>query len=605
MSRSPRRYGMARSVGMLAIMIAAAAAPVRAQNLNRFFDAASSGSTWDSTSTANWASASGGPYNIVFGGSYNRAIFEGTAGTVNIAASVSVNAFTFNTTGYTITGGTISKGSPSGGTYFFAGSGVTGTINSNITTTTAGIQKYGLGTVQLGGNVTYGTGTTNADYWLKVDAGTLRITAGTHASPTFLVLGNDSADANAQTFAQTGGTFTQSNSIYLGNASGSGASTFDLSGGTFMQTAGSVAFANRNSATINISNTADVTFAAVTAGANASNAQAATLNLDGGSLTAPSFTKAATNATFAFNFNGGTLHASASSATYISALNRLNVRNGGAIIDTAAFNDTIVNALDHSNIGGDAITDGGLTKRGSGTLTLSNNNTYTGATTVSNGLLNVTGSLANNGSDKIFIAADANGDFSSGTDTKLARAVAAAASYAGYGSAINSSLMSEADLLGGTNTTGSTKTLAMQWRTLASTAGEINASDLASDVLNLTGIDTTKFVLQMSYDPIDGEAAAAAAGHIYLAWLNTNTDTWLNAIAGNHGSNVGSTNILGSWAGAGGSTLALGSWGVDTTNHVVWAVLDHNSQFAVVAVPTPLALPAGLLLLTLAPSRRR
>ena len=39
----------------------------------------------------------------------------------------------------------------------------------------------------------------------------------------------------------------------------------------------------------------------------------------------------------------------------------------------------------------------------------------------------------------------------------------------------------------------------------------------------------------------------------------------------------------------------LGSWGVDSTGNTVWAVLNHNSQFAVL-IPEP----ASLLLLGLA-----
>ncbi|MBI1367865.1 MAG: hypothetical protein GC162_04340 [Planctomycetes bacterium] len=305
----------------------------------------------------------------------------------------------------------------------------------------------------------------------------------------------------------------------------------------------------------------------------------------------------ANNSGATITFNGGTLQYTGAT----DATNRgFTVNTGGATIDIANAGTTLT-------FSGAAIVgsgSGGFAKSGAGTLILSNTNTYTGNTTVKLGLLNITGSLANNGSSKVFIDADGNGDFASGTDTKLSRAVAAAASYTGYGSAITSSALTKADLLGGSNTTLAVKSLGMQWRTVASTVGEINRGNLASDVINLTGIDTTKFVLQMNYAPIANEAVLAAAQQIRLAWLDTNTNTWKNAILGNHGANVGLTNVQGSWAGAGGSTLVLGSWGVDTTNHVVWAVLDHNSQFAVL-VPSPMALPAGLTLLSLLAARRR
>ncbi len=67
------------------------------------------------------------------------------------------------------------------------------------------------------------------------------------------------------------------------------------------------------------------------------------------------------------------------------------MRNGGAVIDSGANAVTIAQALTHSTISGDNATDGGLTKQGSGTLTLTAANTYTGQTTVNNGTLALTG----------------------------------------------------------------------------------------------------------------------------------------------------------------------------------------------------------------------
>jgi autotransporter-associated beta strand protein len=63
------------------------------------------------------------------------------------------------------------------------------------------------------------------------------------------------------------------------------------------------------------------------------------------------------------------------------------------VIDTQGFPVTINQALVHSTIAGDAATDGGLTKKGSGTLTLSGVNSYNGATSVKAGTLIVNGSL--------------------------------------------------------------------------------------------------------------------------------------------------------------------------------------------------------------------
>ena len=104
-----------------------------------------------------------------------------------------------------------------------------------------------------------------------------------------------------------------------------------------------------------------------------------------------------------FNFNGGTLQASTAGSTTFLARNltTANVRNGGAIINTNGFSDTIAQPLLHSTVGGDNATDGGLTKNGAGNLTLSGANTYTGTTTVNAGALVING--ANTGTGAVSV----------------------------------------------------------------------------------------------------------------------------------------------------------------------------------------------------------
>jgi autotransporter-associated beta strand protein len=115
-----------------------------------------------------------------------------------------------------------------------------------------------------------------------------------------------------------------------------------------------------------------------------------TFNLNGGTLTVSGILSANNAGTRAFNFNGGTLRPVADNTSFLnlgSGSAAANVRNGGAVIDTAGFNVTIPQALQHSAIAGDNAVDGGVTKAGSGTLTLSGANTYTGGTTVKAGTL--------------------------------------------------------------------------------------------------------------------------------------------------------------------------------------------------------------------------
>ncbi len=73
---------------------------------------------------------------------------------------------------------------------------------------------------------------------------------------------------------------------------------------------------------------------------------------------------------------------------------------------------------------------------------------------------------------------------------------------------------------------------------------------------------------------------------IYLVWLDPGDGRWENAVRGNVGTNLGGFR-RGAWP---SGDMTLGDWGVDTADHTVWAVLDHNSQFAVVPEPGTLAL---------------
>ncbi len=155
---------------------------------------------------------------------------------------------------------------------------------------------------------------------------------------------------------------------------------------TFNQDGGSVTFYADFATTIGGAGDLDLM---LTGTATATN----TYNLNGGTLTVPMVRSSANSGTRIFNFNGGVLRPTASSATFfnLGTGNAVaNVRNGGAIIDDRGFNITIAQPLVHSTIAGDNAIDGGLTKRGTGSLTLSGANTYTGPTAVDAGSLLLT-----------------------------------------------------------------------------------------------------------------------------------------------------------------------------------------------------------------------
>ncbi len=164
------------------------------------------------------------------------------------------------------------------------------------------------------------------------------------------------------------------------------------------QLGGALTFYSNAGVTVGGGGNLDLNYAG---GTNSSN----TYNLSGGTLTVPQIVASSASGDRIFNFDGGTLRAAGNTVTFMAlgVASAANVRNGGAIIDTAGLNVTIGQTLQHSAIGGDNTIDGGLTKMGNGTLTLSGANTYTGPTAITGGALTLSGggSIGNSASIKL------------------------------------------------------------------------------------------------------------------------------------------------------------------------------------------------------------
>jgi PKD repeat protein len=272
----------------------------------------------------------------------------------------------------------------------------------------------GSGTITIGSGASGGasyTGATTVEQrhadagWRRhhVHTGNFTLTGQSQNSPYATMNVADSANI-ATTGSVLLSTFNHSAGIgpvYLNVINNASLSAASLSygsgvGGPGNNTLGGDVVTVANNASLTISSNLDLygtTYATATT----------VLNLNGGTTTVGNFLASSGGATHpsVINFNGGALGAATNDATsgttFLPALAGLtvNVTNTAlpAVIGNAAgFTNTIAAVLANTT----ANTDGGLVKRGGGTLILSAVNTYYGPTVVSNGTLVVNGSITTN-----------------------------------------------------------------------------------------------------------------------------------------------------------------------------------------------------------------
>ncbi len=331
-----------------------------------------------------------------------------TAGTVYTAG---FNVGFIGTGTYNLNGGSITMsndfllGHSGGGT----DSG-TGTFNMNSTGTfTTNYVK--IADSSWGSNMTSGTfnqsaGTTNSTWGFTVGGaatkggalyeGVMNLSGGTVNSNGIFRIGDSWEGAKGE-LNMTGGTLNVTGSngteFWVGNGhagdySTVGSGTANISSGTLNVGSWLVVGRDGGTGTLTISGDAVVNQGVTDAGANLElgnfNAGgSATVNLNGGTLAANGIYDNGGGASVTtFNLNGGTLKARKDNADFLNA-DTVNVQNGGAVIDSNGYNITIDNVFVASGTGG-------LTKNGTGTLTMTADHTFTGQVAVNAGTLSVT-----------------------------------------------------------------------------------------------------------------------------------------------------------------------------------------------------------------------
>lgn len=262
----------------------------------------------------------------------------------------------------------------------------TGTLTLSGANTHAGITTVNGGTLGFGGT---GSLANNANF--LINGATVNVGAGESLNLGIGQLKVGNVAAVTASLNQTGGTIASTGPIWVADAATTTIGNMNLSGGS-LGTAATMVVATRGAGTVTVSGSADVSVGTVQYSHPSGADSTGVVHLNGGTLAAGQITDPRAGSTTTFNFNGGLLKATATQANYL-AVDTANVRDGGAKIDTNGHDIIIAKALTHSAIGGDNATDGGLIKSGTGTLTLSGTNTYTGPTTVNAGTLQVSGSL--------------------------------------------------------------------------------------------------------------------------------------------------------------------------------------------------------------------
>lgn len=624
-----------------------------------YWDPSGSGSTASSGITGTWNTSLGLWYNGSADSAWisgSDAEFSGIGGAVTVGAAVTAHNIAFDVTGYTLSGSSIITLNGTTPTISVANVTDSATISS-VLAGSAGLTKSGNGTLIVSGVNTFTGG-------VNISAGTLQISSmntKANAQP----LGKGDVTLSGGTLLYTTGLGSAASVDQSFNLAANATSTIKLNG-------------SGTSDSGSINSTGGITGSGnliLTTGANASarlimqgnNSFTGTVTINSGSLQTAyqaSGYQLGNNATLVVNGGGITagMGSENTSASYTINVGALSGTGGfvqpSGVSSSAGTTTFSIGGRDTSTSYAGVIRNGpsstapriaALAKVGSGTLTLTGVNTYTGITTISNGAIQLgdgtsshdgstagvsivnnaalvynlfgsstysgvisgTGTLTKNGLGTLTLSGVntytgltavlagtlnvtgslANNGYGSvylTASTGNAATILQAVSsgsLANYGSTGIGTLTTHAKFLAGTTSSS----LSMSWRD--ATAAERNLSGntstgIISEVLTVSGITADSYVLNMSYDSVALKAlGGTSTDGIYIAYLKDTT--WTDICDGKN---------LGDYSS--GTYADVGNWGVNTDG-TVWVVTGNgntNGSFAVVPEPNTLALLAGALL---------